>query len=101
MLWRSGKTEIQRGAFLRTTLRPDSATMAKDDAADDGQTDAGAGKFGFRMQALECAEQLVCILHVESHSVVADEVDLFRALLIRPDFDPRQLTRGGELERIG
>ena len=100
-LRRRRQAEIQRSALLGAALRPDSATMAKDDPADDGQADAGTGKFGFRMQALEHAEQLVSIVHVKSHSVVADKVDLLRALLVRPDFDPRRIARSGEFECIG
>ncbi|VCU71971.1 hypothetical protein PIGHUM_04063 [Pigmentiphaga humi] len=45
--------------------------MALDDTAHVGQSDAGAFEFFHAMQALEHAEQLADIFHVETYAVVA------------------------------
>ena len=46
--------------------------MPVNDAPHIGEPDTGALKLGLRMQALEHTEQLIRILHVEPHAVVAN-----------------------------
>ena len=48
--------------------------MAMDDTLDHGQPDAGSLQFGIAVHALEDAEQLVGVTHVEADAVVADEI---------------------------
>ena len=50
----------------------DAAAVARDDAAHVGQTDAGALEILGAVQALEDAEQLAHVFHVEADAVVGD-----------------------------
>src|SRR5438270_7977836 len=68
-----GETETEGRAGARLRLRLDRAAMAFQQALDDGQADAGAGKFVVRVQALERLEQHVGPRGVESGAVVAHE----------------------------
>jgi len=63
-----------------------------DDAHDDGEPDAGAGELIHTVQPLEYSEQLVVILHVETHAVVADRIHGVVGVFSPCDLDPR---RGG------
>src|SRR3546814_3181836 len=65
------KGEVESGALAGFGFCPDAAVMARDDPLDAGQADAGAGELGRRMQALEHAEQLVRIGHVQPGAGVA------------------------------
>ena len=58
--------EKEGGAPVRHALGPDLPAMAVDDARHGGETDAGAGEFGRRMQALESAEESRRVGHVEA-----------------------------------
>src|SRR5262245_25608028 len=55
-------------------IGPDPAAVALRDPCDGGEPDAGARELGLGVKALEYAEQLVAIRHVEARTVVADEV---------------------------
>src|SRR5436190_1105412 len=66
--------EVEGGAGAGASVGPDPAAVALGDARDGGQPDAGAGELGLGVQALEHAEQLVAVRHVEAGAVVADEV---------------------------
>ena len=52
-----------------------------DHAPDVGQADAGALELLRAVQPLEDAEELLDVLHVEAHTVVADEEDELARLL--------------------
>src|SRR4051812_48071563 len=67
------KIEIERGAFAKFCLGPNSATMLVDDPLNRRQADARPFEFFAPVQALEDAEQLAGVLHVEPHSVVPNE----------------------------
>src|SRR3546814_2388206 len=75
--------------------------MARDDTLDAGQADAGAGELGRRMQALEHAEQLVRIGHVEPGAVVADAEPVAAVgLVVVRDLDHRRLAARAVLDRV-
>ena len=57
---------------------PYSSAMARDDALDDGEADAGALELPVPVQPLEHVEQLVHIPHVEAHAVVLSPIGIFR-----------------------
>src|SRR4051812_9315998 len=65
--------EIECGAFAQFSLDPNSATMLVDDALDRRQADPSAFEFFPPVKALEHAEQLARVLHVESDAIIADE----------------------------
>src|SRR5262249_22717279 len=52
------------------------------------------------MQALEHSEQSIVVLHIESDTVVANEIDDLAAAAFRPDDDASRPARPGELERV-
>src|SRR5712691_12960151 len=67
--------EVKRGAFAGFAFGPGTPAVAGDDAAHVGEADPAAFKFVRSVQPLEHPEQLVRILHVEAHAVVAHEQD--------------------------
>ncbi len=74
--------------------------MAVDDPADRGQTDARAGKLVPGVQALESAEELPRIGHIETDAVVADEEGPSAVDVRRAKFDPGLRASGRELPGI-
>ncbi len=70
------------------------------DALYRGEADAGALVLVRRMQALEGAEQLVGIAHVEAGAVVAHEEGRLLPVAQQADLDARLLGLGAELPRI-
>ncbi len=75
--------------------------MAADDAADIGQADAGAFELFDVVQALEHAEQLVHVAHVEAAAVVAHEEVVFVVVSLVTNLDHRVFALAGELDRVG
>src|SRR3954447_22773182 len=78
--------EIEGGAFLAFAFRPDVAAMALDDALDDGEANAGAGKLLRGMQPLENPKQPVFPFHIEAFAIVADEKNPLAFFLDRIKF---------------
>jgi hypothetical protein len=70
--WSKGK--IKGGSFAYFPLGPDLAAMAMDNTLDQGEADAGAWEFSFRVQALKGAEKFVGVGHVKTGAIVADKV---------------------------
>src|SRR2546423_10063111 len=79
---RASQSEVERRSPIDHALGPDAATVPGDDAPYRRESHAGALEFGRGMQALEHAEQLVRVLHVEAGPVVPDQE---RALAVRCD----------------
>src|SRR3954468_19075945 len=67
--------EVEGRAGARAALGPGAAAVALHDAADVGEADPGALELLVAVQALEDAEELVGVLHVEADAVVPDAVD--------------------------
>jgi hypothetical protein len=61
-----GQGKIKSGAFLLAALGPDASAVSVNDAPNEGQANAGSGKFLIPMQAQEDTEKLPGILHVEA-----------------------------------
>ena len=74
--------------------------MARDDALDNGQADAGSRELHGVMQPLEYAEQLVVIGHIEPRAVVSYAINALRALLRAADLHQRLLAPGAELDGV-
>lgn len=75
--------------------------MPMNDAANVGQSYAGACKFPRAVQPLKHTEQFVHIFYVETCFVVADKDHHFILLvLLRADFDLCRMARTGILQRV-
>src|SRR5690606_7558033 len=79
---------------------PDAPAVAIDDALHRGEANARAGEFVHAMQALEGAEQLVGVLHIEAGAIVAHEVHLPRAVFHDAYDDAWILLFRRELPRV-
>src|SRR5437899_8756035 len=87
--------EVERRSLIDGAFRPDPAAVPVDDPPDGCEADTGALEFGSGMQALEHAEQLVRVLHVEAGAVVPDHEGLPSVRFDGAEFDPRpRLFRG-------
>src|SRR5689334_12347616 len=64
------ESEREGRAFALPGLGPHPAIVPLDDAADVGQADAGSLEVFHTVQALEYAEQLVHVVHVETGAIV-------------------------------
>ena len=71
ILGTTGEGEVEGGTFVFFAFGPDTAAVFYDDAVYDGEAYAGAFEIGCFVEALEYAEQLVCIVHAETGTVVA------------------------------
>ncbi|MNO24586.1 hypothetical protein D3C76_144110 [compost metagenome] len=91
---------MKTGALVDLALRPDAAVMALDDAAYACQADPSAFEVFHAVQALEYAEQLVGVGHVEPHAVVADAHLDFALMHLGADFDTRRVTPAGVLDGV-
>src|SRR5262245_9937420 len=70
----AGKAEAEGGAAAGLALGAHRAAVALHDALHDGEAHAVALELGFAVQALEHAEELAGMAHVEAGAVVAHEV---------------------------
>jgi len=88
--------------LIYRSLGPDLPAMAVDNALNRRKPYSGAFKLFSGMQALEHAEQLVDILHVEACAVVPHE-DLYVIFrrVVAADLDFGARSHPGELDRIG
>src|SRR5690348_5492783 len=89
MLASRAEREREAGALLRRAGRGDLAAVTLDDALDRRQADAGAGELVDAVQALERAEQLGDVTHVEAGAVVAHEVAAPAVLHLGAELDAR------------
>src|SRR6059036_3145410 len=71
------KREIERCAFVRFGFGPNATFVAIDDALDSSEPDSSTLEFIGGMQTLKSTEELLRMLHVETHPIVAHEVDVF------------------------
>src|SRR5690348_8534595 len=78
----------------------DAPAVAVDDPLYGRQPDARACKFLVRMQALEGAEKLVRVGHVESRPVVADKESSRAIFAYCTEFDTRAFTFCGKLPGV-
>src|SRR5258706_16264000 len=86
----SWKREVERGPAIDLGFGPHPATVGQDDALDDRQPDPGAFVVLCAVQALEHAEQLVDVTHVEPGPVVAHEIGARAGGLARDGPDPNR-----------
>src|SRR5438552_10434343 len=81
--------EVKGRPLVGHAARPDPSAVARGDPGDGREAHPGAGEVALGVQALEYAEQLVAVGHVEAGAVVAHEVGDLAALCGRADLDPR------------
>jgi hypothetical protein len=72
LVWDSGSSNDEGGAFARNADGIDRAQVALDDLAAGGEADAGAFILGAAVQALEDHEDLLLELLLEADAVVGD-----------------------------
>src|SRR5512142_2488508 len=94
-------SDIYRRAFIELALRPYAPAMPGDDALHHGETDSLPLEFFHAVQALEHAEQLVGILHVETRAIVLHVVNKLCFLYYTANFDPCWRLFPGELDGVG
>src|SRR5258705_1696198 len=92
--------EVEARALLRPRLGPYPAAVAQDHALHDREADAGSGDLILGMQALEHAEELRGVAHVEADAVVAHPVDVLGALRLAADLDPSRIALAAVLEGV-
>src|SRR6185312_15404903 len=98
-VWAVCQGETEGRAAIGRGFCPDAAAVAADDPMYRRQSDARALEFAFGVQALEGAEELAGILHVEPRAVVPDEIDGRRGGL-SADLDPGRVATARELPRV-
>src|SRR5579859_5859501 len=92
----------KRGPGVRPRLSPNPTAMPRDDPLDGGQPDASSRKVVPAVQALECSEKALRILHIEARTIVAHEKDRTLVVVQDPaDLDAWVRPLGCELPRVG
>ncbi len=76
----------------RRRFGPDAPALPEHDALHGGQPDAGARELVGAVQPLEGAEQLVGVLHVEPHTVIAHEEHALPVLFLAAELDLGDLS---------
>src|SRR5713226_10052427 len=94
------QSEVERRSLIDGALGPDPAAVPGDDAHDGGEPDARALELGRGVQALEHAEQLVRVLHVEAGAVVPDHEGPAAVDVDGAEFDARLRLLGGVLPAV-
>src|SRR5438105_8426440 len=84
--------EIERCTLVRSRFGPDAAAVTLHDALHERQSNAGAFVILGAVEPLKYAEQLVCVAHVEAHSVVAHPIHRLARGIRVANLDPRQLS---------
>src|SRR5882762_3572206 len=80
-----GQSKKEFRSLIDFRLGPDASAVARDDALDDREADAGAGKLALPMQALKDAKQLVAVAPVEGRAVAAHAVNQLCAASLAGD----------------
>ena len=75
--------------------------MSIDDAVHGRQTDTAAFEFVGAVEALKRSKQFLRVIHIESHAVVTDEINIFRGTGLVSDFDLGGFFIARELDRVG
>src|SRR5579872_1334639 len=96
----SWKRERKTGALVERTLRPDATLVTHNDALDYREADPGTRIISLTLQALEDAEKLAHIFHVESDAVVFDIVSGLGGLELGADFDRRRCAALRKLDGV-
>src|SRR5881409_879722 len=81
--------EEEGGAAAGFAVGPDRAAVTRDHTVYVGQADARAFELGRRVQALEHAEQLARVVHVEADAVVAHKERVGAIVESVAELDPR------------
>src|SRR3989449_10318291 len=92
--------EVERRPAVHRSLRPDTAAMPVHDALHRGEPHARALELRGRVEALERAEQLVGVRHVEPRAVVPDEAGALPVALVYAELDARAGVLPGVLPRV-
>jgi hypothetical protein len=93
-----GKTEGRSG--VNFALPPDAPAVTMNDPPDRCQPDAGTFELLGRVESLECAEQLAHMGHIESGTVVLNEVDRTPVCRGHTKLDPGETLLASELPSV-
>src|SRR3546814_1097065 len=85
--------EVEGGALAYLAGRPQAPAVLVDDPLNGGEADAGSGKLAGVVQALKGAKELVGMCHVETRSVVADEIGVLPLVAAAAELEDRKSTR--------
>src|SRR2546426_12760462 len=96
-----GQSKKEFRSLADFCLGPDAPAVARDDALDDREADAGAGKLVLPMQALKDAKQLVVVAHVEARTVVGQAVNQVCAGALAGDLYPGRGLAAAVFQRVG
>src|ERR1700722_14351698 len=96
----AGQGELDGRAASDLAFGPDATAVARDDPLHGGQADAGAGKLGLVVKALEGSEELLGVSHVEAGTVVAHVVHGRVARPIDAEDHARRGLSAGELPGV-
>src|SRR5262245_36746657 len=92
--------KVKRRALVHDSLGPDASTMTVDDALHNSEAHACALILLGAVQPLKHVEELMSIAHVETYTIIFDEIDVLVAGALTTRFNAGDLTLTGELERI-
>src|SRR3546814_3920742 len=92
--------EVEGGALAYLAGRPQAPAVLVDDPLNGGEADAGSGKLAGVVQALKGAKELVGMCHVETRSVVADEIGVLPLVAAAAELDAGRRAPGGELPGV-
>jgi hypothetical protein len=96
----SAECKKECGAAIDFRFGPHFATVPVNDSLYGGQAHAGSLEIFLAMKTLKDSKELIGILGVEAHPVVANEQNDARAFVERADFNHGRLEATGELERV-
>ena len=91
LLPRVWNCEVECGAFVDVTSRPDLASMAGDDTVGGGETHACADEFTLRVQTLKRTKQAIGVTRVESGTVIANKEYSFAIFMCGAKLNKRRI----------
>src|SRR5690349_16959862 len=99
-LRRLRQRKVKRGAFVWAAFRPGSATVAINDATDVCQSDASSFKLLCPMEPLKHAPEFICVLLIETDSIVANEHAGLALDRARPDLNASRIATASVFQSI-
>src|SRR5258708_27208612 len=95
-----GNCEEKSGALVEFRLGPDAAAVLVNNALADGQPHAGAFKVLRPVHALENAEELAGVFHIEAGAIVANKYHVLTVHHRLSDFNDGAVAYPALLDRI-
>jgi hypothetical protein len=92
---------MEGGTLVDFTFCPCSTPVTVNNPMDIGKTNTSAFEILLAVQALKDPKELVCVRHIETHTIVANKYNYFGFMLLETDLDLCDRSGAGELQRIG